>query len=463
MASSTNAMGIIGRIPGYNMDIDPSGYFSKILLRDVTYIDLYPAIYTLNDDYFKSIQNLTSSTNTKIDLTTIYQYQSGNKASTPLQIFKSSINKIAEYVEIKWKEAAPRYSSEIMMAPGDNILDAGLEAIEEFRKQECLRILAANDSTFTETVSNNFGDTGILDDLSNKALGMMGSTVQSKAGVMQRIQKLSYNTALETLVNFSSSGSIFDVISGKVLGIQFSSPKAWQDSNYASTLSLFIKLASPSGSPADVLKYITLPILSMLSAGSPLTVNGVTYGMPLIWDVRAYGITRFKVGAIAAMTISRGSYETVFNYDKQPLLVDVRLNIIPLVQDFAVQFDKGSINNIFTDKLKTKTTSIITNLTSPDSTKKTSEPDFIATWFKALAGSLNQVITPIEDLVTKTEDIYNSSTINDSANFYTNEKLLGVQSPKNEVDGLLGLASDAGNNTKLFSPGIPEEIYRFSI
>ena len=473
MATDTQNVYILGKIPGYNSVIDPDNYFGKILLRDITFIDLIPAVYKLNSTIKDAMTNVVTKAEvntSKIDFSTLYEYESGSTTKS-LAIYKSVILKMANHLESLWINGndalVNRYSGIAgAQSSSDNLKSRVTDIINEFKGQEAIRILAANDSTFTETISNNFGDTGALDMLSGSILGKMPNAVQQNASLIQKVQKVSYESALETLSAVSSKGGIFDIISGKALGIQFSSPKAWTDSNYASTLSIFIKLASPSGHPVDVLQYITLPILTFMAAGSPLTQNGVTYGLPLVWDVRAYGITRFKVGALAAMTISRGSYETVFNAEKQPLVVDVRLNIIPLIQDFAVQYDSQGITS---DLLKTARDNIskVTDAAVPKSEAKDTEKEhlsFSASFFSSLASMLNTITTSVtENMDTITDG---DLKINVSKNnYYETDKYLGVQSPKNEIDGLLGLAAKSGKvDSKNYSPKIPtSEMYSYIV
>lgn len=458
-SGSTDELAIIGKLPGYNQEVDSTGYFSKILLRDITYIDLYPAIYSANLDFLsgKSESNLNN----------IYLYKSGLDVATPLKIFQSALKKIGNYTLSKWENACISYNQEIAGFKYYGGEGVGQQAIKEFMSNSAIRILAANDSTFTETISNNYSDSGALEQLSQNSANFLGeklgSNLLSNGSMIGNVQKLSYESALKTLTSFSQNGSFMDVISGKILGIQFSSPRVWQESNYASTLSLFIKLASPSGSPVDVLRHITLPIMTLMAAGSPLTVNGVTYGMPLIWDVRAYGITRFKVGAIAAMTISRGNYETVFNYDKQPLVVDVRINIIPLVQDFAVQYDKNDTNGLFNDFSGT--------ISAATKTLDSGASNQLSSLFKQTLGfaqdaqkgndTLNTLFSSLNDIFSTVTKATKAITAINPQDYYSSNGL-GVQSPGDELDGLFGMSSASSVDAidpKKVSPVKPETHY----
>lgn len=445
---------IIGKIPGYNSNIDSSGKYQQILLRDITYIDLLPATYSIN----KSITNFITGDGNKQDLSKeLYTYSSGlggsNNSEYTVGMFKNILGNMATYLQTQFIAACENGSNNYKQLYGvnyDQMIDEAKKAITDFGNGQSIRILAANDSTFTETVSNTYTPKGTLDNISQAFLNKGPQMVQEAAGLMQKAQAISYDNALKTLTNFSSNGSLMDIISGKLLGLQFASPNAWQESSYAGTLSIFIKLASPMGDPLSILKNITIPILTIMAAGSPITINGLTYGMPLIWDVRAYGITRFKVGALAALTISRGSYETVFNKDKQPLIVDVRLTIVPLVQDFAVQYTKAGndctkVNNKNGVPVELSAQEMVSKLAADGVTGITNatENAISGDYLKALTALMSTLISTMSGLV-------GCITGNEVPKLYGSINGLGVQSPGDEIDGLMGIAIDDAKKIRNF-------------
>lgn len=458
---------VIGKIPGYNKKIDPTGKYQNILLRDITYIDLLPASYSLNS----SIQNILTEGAPALDFSDLYKYKSGlgggNSSDKTVKIFMNVLKTMGAYLKTRFK-ATFRSGAGFNDLYGDEVpkmIAAGNIAIDKFSNAQSIRILAANDSTFTETISNTYSPKGTLDNISSGILGKAPQMLQNAAGIMQKAQAISYDNALDTLTNFSNNGSLMDVISGKLLGLQFASPNAWQESSYSSTLSLFIKLASPSGDPLSILKYITIPILTLMAAGSPLTINGLTYGMPLIWDVRAYGITRFKVGALAALTISRGSYETVFNADKQPLLVDVRLTIVPLVQDFAVQYSKPPRDCTKLSKAERAASQLsmkeIAKKVAGSTTAGANEAIDGAT---DGAGDVNfiQAFTKMLGMVTSTlGGLVGCVTGGTQRRIYYSHGL-GVQSPSDEIEGLMGLGADISGRRKTMI-GEPPKSHLYSI
>jgi len=442
--SNTN-VAIIGKIPGYGITLDKGNNFGKILLRDITYIDMIPATYTINPGMLGAGE----------DLSNFYVYDSGNKDTSVYAIFKGVIAEMVKYTKVSFKTIAKNHP----ILSEESLLKLAEPIFNNWKRCSSVRILGANDSTFTETISNNFTDNNSGSDITAKGTALGQKTMDSflpsinKAlggqSVIGKMQSMSYGSALDALTNASTHSGLVSLLSGRMLGVQFATPNVWQSSSYNSTLSLFIKLAAPSGDPASILNYITIPILTMMATGAPITRNGVTYAMPLVWDVRAYGITHFKIGAVAAMAISRGSYETVFNSSKQPMLVDVRLTIVPLMQDFAVQYNgtgtKGSstAKTIATgiDNLKELTKEQEELKKVADEAKKkisgaasyvmgTDIGQNIEMALKAMSHVFTQISKEV-DAAVSTKGDGNKSIYGDSG--------LGVQSPGDEIDGLSGL------------------------
>jgi len=427
---------IIGKIPGYGQDLDYKNTFGKILLRDVTYIDLIPATYSVNLGMIGVNGNISD----------FYNYTSGSGASTVIQIFKNVIANLGTYSLGQFKKGLDGIPN---LLPSDReAMEKKAEAIcNVWSKTSSIRIMGANDSTFTETISNNFQDNNSgsnLPNMGSMALNKVMPGVNDMLGsetLIGKFQNMGYSNALDALTAASTQSGLISLLSGRVLGVQFATPNTWQSSSYNSTLNIFIKLASPSGDPVSIYKNITLPILTMMSAGSPITINGVTYAMPLVWDVRAYGITHFKIGAIAAMTISRGSYETVFNSAKQPLLVDVRLTIVPLMQDFAVQYT-GATTGIFDTAIKETTDTVVTaSQTISDAA------DIFGDITASIKTTYDYLKKLFNDIANAAGNTIEKVTYDGSTGTIYGSNSLGVQSPGDEVDGLMGIAYGGPGDT----------------
>jgi hypothetical protein len=312
---------IIGRIPGYNGAIDSTGAFEKELLKGVTFVDLRPMSYKFGDA-LKSFE-LKDIWDNKNNFTTrpgLFEADT----STSKKIFQQILNRMAD--DFKG------------MSPGFNNVDM-------------IRIIGANDSTFQETFSNSYEGVNVAAEIANtaknmaqntKVLGTMtkGFKSYSHAGMMDLLGKT--GNAINTAVNGQAGTTVGDMLTGAALGLKLAAPSMWNDSQYSSTLTMFVKLVAPVGTRECVQHNIIEPLLYLLAASSPITYGGIMYGYPLLWDVQAHGITNFRLGGIAAMSLMRGSFETTFNKDLQPTVIDVRLTIVPVMNDFAVQTMVGS-------------------------------------------------------------------------------------------------------------------------
>ena len=195
-------------------------------------------------------------------------------------------------------------------------------------------VLGTNDSTFNETISNTFGMNKVQEvagDIGAKvkesALGMVGTG-------LAYWKSMNSNAGIQALQAQGKWG-LLGALSGLVQGVKIELPQVWQNGDYNSSLNIMIKLVSPSGDSDSIQRYIKDPLEILLRATAPVTIDGLTYGYPMIWDVRAHGIMHLKLAAITAMTITSGGNDTVYNKYDEPLNVDVRLMITPINPGFA--------------------------------------------------------------------------------------------------------------------------------
>jgi len=307
---------IIGRIPGYNGAIDSTGAFAKELLKGVTFVDLRPMSYKFGDalETFE-IKDIWDSKNNFTTRPGLFEADT----STSKKIFRQ----ILERMEWDFDDMSFAFSNVDM-----------------------IRIIGANDSTFQETFSNSYEGVNVAAEFANnikdsaqnnKLIGALtkGFKSYSHAGMMDLLGKTS--SAVNTTVGGQAGTTVGDMLMGAAFGLKLAAPSMWNDSQYSSTLTMFVKLVAPVGTKECVQHNIIEPLLYLLAASSPITYGGVMYGYPLLWDVQAHGITNFRLGGIAAMSLMRGSFETTFNKDLQPTVIDVRLTIVPVMNDFAVQ------------------------------------------------------------------------------------------------------------------------------
>ncbi len=328
---------IIGRIPGYNSNIDHQHNFEKELKKGITYIDFYPTAYTDSME----LLDATALDAFGAKLTAMFTSPGLVKTVPPGRSTNTGTGATGlDPSYERFKGILTRMSASFGLS-------------KDFDKVGTLRLVAANDSTFTETFTNSFDEQNVI------TSGF--STLKSAVGVVPLVpQALKGLKSFDSLTLQNMVGNVYkavndgtakstlaDLLQGAALGMNIASPQIWSASQYNSTLTLFIKLVAPTGQPECIKKNILEPLLYLLAASSPITAYGTVYGYPLMWQVHAHGITNFRIGAVAALSIIRGSFETTFTTALQPTVVDVRLTIIPLLTDFAVQTNADNTDSIY--------------------------------------------------------------------------------------------------------------------
>ena len=305
---------IIGKIPGYNANIDNGGKFEKELLKGITFIDLRPMTYELGDFLNQSTGEIFNDMFADIEKA----YKTGG-------LFKKNATKSKEIFHKILKR-----------------MDKDFDLSSDFKDVDMIRIIGANDSTFTEQFSNSFAEENGLASLVGTAKNKVSS---GKLGIIQKALKSYSHAGMISLAagvtsglnSLSHSPTATELAAGVAFGMNMAAPTIWNGSQYTSTLSIFLKLVAPIGTEECIRRNIVEPMMYLLAAASPLTYSGIMYGFPLLWDIQAHGITNFRIGAIAAISFIRGSFETTFNVDMQPTVIDVRITLVPLLNDFAVQ------------------------------------------------------------------------------------------------------------------------------
>ncbi len=342
-------MAIIGRIPGYNVKIDSTHEFEQELLKGITYIDMYPTSYTDSLGLLANASKATSVSN-------IF-------STDALNFFGDQLAKLFESPGLVQSVPPAKSSTVNGQDPSSALFQSVLKRMEDsfgltkgFAKKKSIRIVAANDSTFTEVFSNSFGAENVVTSMFESAK-TMANNIPYTSQATKAVRSFD-SLAMQNLVGFAhknlnettGSTTLASILSGVALGLNIAAPKIWSNSQYDSTLTLFIKLISPTGQPDCIRKNILEPLLYLIAASSPVTAYGVVYGYPLMWQVHAHGITNFRIGSVAALSIIRGSFETTFTKALQPTVVDVRLTIIPLLTDFASQTNLSNADSIYDKK-----------------------------------------------------------------------------------------------------------------
>lgn len=317
---------VIGKIPGYNVNIQKPSQsqdlkYDNRLLNNLTSVSLKPTGYSLNWTVDKTTKDNPL-------------YKIGGH---DLGGILSGIVSTGSALE-NWKRLV---HSQILSFEF-------LQESTDTKNINELFILCTNDSTMSEVFSNSF-EMSTTEKIANQiseiniaqisqkfrkittidsnlGLSLLGGTTEASAGVAAAAAGIGFNGV---------NASMLNTLAGKALGIQTALPEEWISSDYNNTLQLMIKLVSPSGDNASIQNYILKPLLFLILATAPLTVDGINFGYPMLWEVKADGLMDIQVAGISALTITRGGAETQFNKDNQPLNIDVRLTISPLVKGFA--------------------------------------------------------------------------------------------------------------------------------
>lgn len=325
---------VIGKIPGYNSAINGNSNinYENRLLNNLTVTQFEPIGYSM--DFFSS----GSLYRMGMDLKTDENIQNSTLNSDKLGgVLDLGVNIVSTYSALtQW-----RTMQEMVGLANTDIIDS-------------FKIVATNDSTIMETLSNSYTDNQI-DQMANKfADNKFLSAIST--GFTKLAPSIDTSAALGILSNANnvvksgvdgidgitaSMGQATNALIGKMIGIQSAFPRIWDRSSYNNTSSLTIKLVSPSGHPDDVIKYVIDPLRYLILAASPVTFDGITYGFPPLWKVEAKGMISMRLAGISALSISRGGPDTIFNNLNMPTNIDVRLVVEPVVAGFATPMISG--------------------------------------------------------------------------------------------------------------------------
>lgn len=166
--------------------------------------------------------------------------------------------------------------------------------------------------------------------------------LQSDIAAAKKARSESYSAAGVGFLNDLTSKLPVDV-EGLVKGLvgvvgrgeTISFPKIWDTSDYTPTLNLNIKLVSPYGSQKAIQKFIIEPLLFLLILVSPRSKNNVTISKPSPLRIKTYGVSNINYGAVKNIQIRRGGGDSTYNKYRQPLSLNLNLQIEPLYNGFA--------------------------------------------------------------------------------------------------------------------------------
>lgn len=374
---------IVGKIPGYNTgilpnrsgktDIKSSELYTNRLLNNLNTIEFTPIAYSLDftgvipkilDDManmdFKAIKDdIISEADALgkiIGTTGITQEDSAKDLGTKVVNTVAAITKsVLGTVTVSRRRSSAAWIQLLNLGILNSNNTAGRANLYE-ALYDGFTVLGTNDSTFNETISNEYGTNKFQQAAEDIASKVKESALGAAASLVGNFYR-SYDSAnglaaLNTVGKFGLLGAM----SGLFQGVKIQLPQVWNNSDYNSSLNIMIRLISPSGDSNSIKKYIKDPLEVLIRAAAPITLDGVMSGYPMIWDVKAHGVMHLKLATITALTITRGGNDTVFNKYDEPLNVDVRLMITPINPGFA----QGPM----CDYSMTDPTDIITSLSS---------------------------------------------------------------------------------------------------
>ena len=346
----------IGILPGYNSNIDDINFsFSKDLLHNFTFTDLQPVSYDLK--MLEGIMETFNAAGLKWDI--LFK-----KSTMTEKEYEQALKAFKEYKD-KFKGALYEYNEASTNTVNKVVVDALRQNLGDFinlNEIPVLRLIGSQDSVYSETLQNRFGDNNLMAEIEQSPLGMIvspiasvknmiqssgkkglvGSAISSTLDLIKTFPKYNYDLGLKLMKEFSYSTSLADLFKKELLGLQISLPRVFEGSNYSESLNIFIRLTSPTGHDDDIRSYILIPILLLLTAGAPISYDNITYGFPPLWKIMSYGNAYQTVGVIDVITISRGSMETTYSDNLMPLSVDVRLTLTSLNHHYIpVLLDKN--------------------------------------------------------------------------------------------------------------------------
>lgn len=317
---------IIGKIPGYNSNnlVENKDFYNNRLLSGITRVILEPTGYNFNSEL---LTKPTTGTGT------LFEIGPNIKGSLKNSVTGTQLEDITAVTN--WNN---------IVSNNSNAYSGGLK----LGTYEKLILLCTNESIVNESINNDFGDNWLGSILEGKSdlINKIKQTGQGISSAVTGFNSLSATQALDWLAKPTQDGdgsNMLSVLAGTALGINMSIPQVWKNSSYNSNLQMMIKLISPSGDEKDVRENIIKPLMLLILTGSPMTKDGILYGYPTLWNIKAEGLMHMKLAAVENIIITRGGTDTVFNKYHQPLHIDVRMVFKPIINGFAAPADEKAV------------------------------------------------------------------------------------------------------------------------
>jgi len=301
---------IIGKPHKYNDLVDPKQRISEYIKTKMNIIDLIPCDYQVGVD--KKVTSGESGSENQIE--NLEQIKHRLKYPTAIKNYQ----KLCTNYSLKSYAGLRLYTTDETTATdefrnsfSENFLQSSVNNVSSIGRQ-------------AKSLAKSLGGEGLITGIKDTALGALDAGISMLTSDTDTKSKL-----------MDVSSSIADVLIG---GNAISLPKIWDNSNYQPSSTIVISLVSPYGSNKAIREFIIKPLTYLILMSLPKTNDGISFGFPQMLTMRAYGISEVSLASIASLTMNRGGNDTAFNKDRQPLSVNVSMQIANLIDGSASYF-----------------------------------------------------------------------------------------------------------------------------
>lgn len=307
----------IGNYLGLRQEIDPNHRITNMIRANLSTVDIIPVDFAIRLNYIANRQSNSSK-----DYAIAYDFD------VPTANYRKRCQTYkldgADGVQL-WLTDDTQAYEEITNTFDNNIIETGINQVSGWAQtvQGYLKSLNLDSNVGTQSIPGGAAS------IAAKALTVPITGSMSALGIQHDAEVVNRQVANVTQ-------TVADIV---LQGKQISLPKIWKQSDYNPSITFNVKLVSPYGDPECVKRFITEPLVYLLLLFSPQSDDGLSYGLYQPVKIKAYGISNINLGAITSVSLRRGGRESAYNVYKQPIQVDVGINIMSLTSGFAFLSD----------------------------------------------------------------------------------------------------------------------------
>lgn len=156
------------------------------------------------------------------------------------------------------------------------------------------------------------------------------------------------NTAMDGVMG-ALNGMGLGGLGGVITGAQIDIPKQWDNSSVSlPRLSYEIPLRTPYGHPLAIFQSLIVPTLCLVAGTAPISRGRNAFGSPFYCEVYDRGAWQVKMGCIGSLSITRGVGNVPWSRDRQPLGIDISLEILDMstVMSVPIMARQGAVDLI---------------------------------------------------------------------------------------------------------------------